>query len=430
GCVPSKALLSAAHLAAAQRRGRPGVRSLGVEVDFPEVMGQVHRAIATIEPKDSAERYEGLGVKVLKGSATLVDPWTVEVNGTRRTARAIILATGGEPLVPPIPGLGDCDPLTSDTLWQLTEAPERCLVLGAGPIGCELAQSLAALGSSVTLVDQASQVLPREDDAVGAVVAAALAAEGITLRLGAKAEAFTPGAALGSGTLTLAGGETLPFDRVLVAVGRRPVTEGLGLDALGVARLPNGALAVDETLRASIPTIYGCGDVVGPYQFTHMASDQAYVAAMNALFRPLKAFKWTGAVVPWVTFTAPEVARVGLSEREAQAQGLSVTVTRVGYDDNDRAIAEGETAGFIQVLTPPGKDRILGVTIVGARAGELLAPWVLAMTHGLGLKKIMGTIHAYPTYAELNKAVASAWRKVHAPEKALDFLRHWHGLWR
>ena len=430
GCVPSKALLSAAHLAAAQRRGRPGVRSLGVEVDFPEVMGQVHRAIATIEPKDSVERYEGLGVKVLKGTATLVDPWTVEVNGTRRTARAIILATGGEPLVPPIPGLGDCEPLTSDTLWQLTEAPERCLVLGAGPIGCELAQSLAALGSTVTLVDQATQVLPREDDAVGAVVAAALAAEGITLRLGAKAEAFTPGAALGSGTLTLAGGETLPFDRVLVAVGRRPVTEGLGLDALGVARLPNGALAVDETLRASIPTIYGCGDVVGPYQFTHMASDQAYVAAMNALFRPLKAFKWTGAVVPWVTFTAPEVARVGLSEREAEAQGLSVTVTRVGYDDNDRAIAEGETAGFIQVLTPPGKDRILGVTIVGARAGELLAPWVLAMTHGLGLKKIMGTIHAYPTYAELNKAVASAWRKAHAPEKALDLLRHWHGLWR
>lgn len=430
GCVPSKALLSAAHLAAAQRRGRPGVRSLGVEVDFAEVMGQVHRAIATIEPKDSVERYEGLGVKVLKGTATLVDPWTVEVNGVRRTARAIILATGGEPLVPPIPGLGDCDPLTSDTLWQLTEAPERCLVLGAGPIGCELAQSLAALGSTVTLVDQATQVLPREDDAVGAVVAAALAAEGITLRLGAKAEAFTPGAALGSGTLTLAGGETLPFDRVLVAVGRRPVTEGLGLDALGVARLPNGALAVDETLRASLPTIYGCGDVVGPYQFTHMASDQAYVAAMNALFRPLKAFKWTGAVVPWVTFTAPEVARVGLSEREAQAQGLSVTVTRVGYDDNDRAIAEGETAGFIQVLTPPGKDRILGVTIVGARAGELLAPWVLAMTHGLGLKKIMGTIHAYPTYAELNKAVASAWRKAHAPEKALDLLRHWHGLWR
>ena len=430
GCVPSKALLSAAHLAAAQRRGRPGVRSLGVEVDFPEVMGQVHRAIATIEPKDSVERYEGLGVKVLKGTATLVDPWTVEVNGTRRTARAIILATGGEPLVPPIPGLGDCDPLTSDTLWRLTEAPERCLVLGAGPIGCELAQSLAALGSTVTLVDQATQVLPREDDAVGAVVAAALAAEGITLRLGAKAEAFTPGAALGSGTLTLAGGETLPFDRVLVAVGRRPVTEGLGLDALGVARLPNGALAVDETLRASIPTIYGCGDVVGPYQFTHMASDQAYVAAMNALFRPLKAFKWTGAVVPWVTFTAPEVARVGLSEREAEAQGLSVTVTRVGYDDNDRAIAEGETAGFIQVLTPPGKDRILGVTIVGARAGELLAPWVLAMTHGLGLKKIMGTIHAYPTYAELNKAVASAWRKANAPEKALDLLRHWHGLWR
>jgi len=430
GCVPSKALLSAAHLASAQRRGRPGVRSLGVEVNFAEVMGQVHGAIATIEPKDSAERYEGLGVKVLKGSATLVDPWTVEVNGTRRTARAIILATGGEPLIPPIPGLGDCDPLTSDTLWQLTEAPKRCLVLGAGPIGCELAQSLAALGSSVTLVDQASQVLPREDDAVGAVVAAALAAEGITLCLGAKAEVFTSGAVLGSGILTLAGGETIAFDRVLVAVGRRPVTEGLGLDALGVERLPNGALAVDETLRTSIPTIYGCGDVVGPYQFTHMASDQAYVAAMNALFRPLKAFKWTGAVVPWVTFTAPEVARVGLSEREAQAQGLSVTVTRVGYDDNDRAIAEGETAGFIQVLTPPGKDRILGVAIVGARAGELLAPWVLAMTHGLGLKKIMGTIHAYPTYAELNKAVASAWRKAHAPEKALDLLRHWHGLWR
>ena len=334
-------------------------------------MGQVHSAIATIEPKDSAERYEGLGVKVLKGSATLVDPWTVEVNGARRTARAIILATGGEPLVPPIPGLEDCDPLTSDTLWQLTEAPERCLVLGAGPIGRELAQSLA-LGSSVTLVDQASQVLPREDDAVGAVVAEALEAEGLTLRLGAKAEAFTPGGAPGSGTLTLADGETLPFDRVLVAVGRRPVTEGLGLDALGVARLPNGALDVDETLRASIPTIYGCGDVVGPYQFTHMASDQAEVRGVECAVRP-KGLQVDRGRRALGHLYAPGGGASETVGREAQEKSLAVT--RVGYDDNDRAIAEGETAGFIQVLTPPGKDRILGVTIVGAGRARRPGCW-------------------------------------------------------
>lgn len=430
GCVPSKALLASAHLASAQRRGLPGVKSLGVAIDFPAVMARVQDAIATIEPKDSAARYESLGVRVVKGEARILDPWTVEVHGERRTARRLIVATGGAPLLPPIPGLEACDPLTSDSLWALETLPPRLLVLGAGPIGCELAQSLAALGASVALVDQAEQVLPREDRAVGALLASALVREGITLHLGVRAEAFTPGAALGSGTLLVSSGETVAFDRVLVAVGRRPVTAGLGLEELGVRLRPNGALEVDETLRTSVPTIYGCGDVVGPYQFTHMASDQAWVAAMNALFRPLKAFKWRGAVVPWITFTDPEVARVGLSEEEAAEKGIAVTVTQVGYDDNDRAIAEGQTEGFIKVLTVPGKDRILGVTIVGARAGELLAPWVMAMTHGLGLKKIMGTIHAYPSYAELNKAVASAWRKAHAPEKALDLLRHWHALFR
>ncbi len=432
GCVPSKTLITSARVAHTVRIAeRFGLRDAQARVDFPAVMDRVAEAIRTIEPNDSVERYEGLGVRCVQGDARIIDPWTVEVNGERRTARRIVIATGSEPLLPPIPGLEAVDPLTSDSVWALRELPERLLVMGGGPIGCELAQSFSRLGARVTLVDMAPRILPREDTDVAEVVAEALAAEGIDVRPGHEAIRFRGDGSGGVLTARNADEEVdLPFDRVLVAVGRRPVTEGLGLEALGVRKTSAGTLDVDAHLLTSVPTIYGCGDVVGPYQFTHMASHQAWYAAVNALFGPFRRFKANYRVVPWTTYTEPEVARVGLNEDEARRAGTDVEVTRFEFAHNDRAIAESARTGFIKVLTPPGRDRILGVTIVGPHAGELLAEYVLAMTHGIGLKQIMGTIHVYPTFAEINKSAASAWRKAHAPERLLEWVGRFHALRR
>jgi pyruvate/2-oxoglutarate dehydrogenase complex dihydrolipoamide dehydrogenase (E3) component len=392
----------------------------------------VHEAIATIEPNDSPERYRGLGVNVVLGEARIVDPWTVEVDGERRTARNIVLATGGAPVVPPIPGLADVEPLTSETLWELQTLPERLLVMGGGPIGCELAQSFARLGSAVTLVDMAPRILPRDDREASELVAASLDEDGVRILVNHRAASFRREGEGGVLTAeTKDASVEIPFDRVLVAVGRRPVVDGLGLEELGVRRRENGTLEVNDYLQTSIPTLYGCGDVVGPYQFTHMASHQAWYAAVNALFGTFRRFRVNYAVVPWCTYTEPEVARVGLSEDEAAAQGVAVEVSTFEFAHNDRAITESERRGFVKVLTPAsGSDRILGVTIVGPHAGELLAEWTLAMTHGLGLKKIMGTIHVYPTLSEINKSAASSWRKKHAPERLLEWVGRFHALRR
>lgn len=431
GCVPSKTLITSARVAhSVTMADRFGLRDASARVDFPAVMERVQEAIRSIEPNDSVERFEGLGVRCVQGAARLIDPWTVEVNGERRTARRIVIATGSEPLLPPIPGLGEVDPLTSDSVWDLRALPERLLVMGGGPIGCELAQSFARLGAQVTLVDMATRLLPREDADVAELIATALSEEGVDVRAGHKAVRFRPERSGGVLLAETADGEVeLAFDRVLVAVGRRPVTEGLGLEELGIRKLPSGTLEVDEALLTSMPTIYACGDVVGPYQFTHMASHQAWYASVNALFGPLRRYKVNYRVVPWTTYTDPEVARVGLNEDDARQQGVEVEVTRFEFAHNDRAIAESARRGFIKVLTPPGRDRILGVTIAGPHAGELLAEYVLAMTHGIGLKKIMGTIHVYPTFAEINKSAASAWRKAHAPEKVLEWVGRFHA-WR
>lgn len=431
GCVPSKTLITSARVAhSVTMADRFGLRDASARVDFPAVMERVQEAIRSIEPNDSVERFEGLGVRCVQGAARLIDPWTVEVNGERRTARRIVIATGSEPLLPPIPGLGEVDPLTSDSVWDLRALPERLLVMGGGPIGCELAQSFARLGAQVTLVDMATRLLPREDADVAELIATALSEEGVDVRAGHKAVRFRPERSGGVLLAETADGEVeLAFDRVLVAVGRRPVTEGLGLEELGIRKLPSGTLEVDEALLTSMPTIYACGDVVGPYQFTHMASHQAWYASVNALFGPLRRYKVNYRVVPWTTYTDPEVARVGLNEDDARQQGVEVEVTRFEFAHNDRAIAESARRGFIKVLTPPGRDRILGVTIAGPHAGELLAEYVLAMTHGIGLKKIMGTIHVYPTFAEINKSAASAWRKAHAPDKLLDWVSRFHA-WR
>ena len=432
GCVPSKSLLrSAKMLSYAARAKEFGLASAQVEFDFAAVMERVQRVIAAIAPNDSVERYAGLGVDCVLGDATIVSPYEVRVGERQIAARNIVLATGGSPFVPPIPGLAEAGCVTSDTVWELRELPPRLVVLGGGPIGCELAQAFARFGSAVTQVERNGRLLMREDEDVAEVLQAQFAAEGVRVLAGHVVERVeTENGAKRLLCRDAAGAAVaIPFDLVLVATGRAPNTAGLGLEAVGVALDERGAVAVDEYLRTSVPTIYACGDVTGPYQFTHTASHQAWYAAVNPLFGPLKRFKADYSVIPWTTFTDPEVARVGLNEQDAERQGIAVEATRFHFADLDRALADGEGRGFVKVLTPPGKDRILGATIVGHHAGDLLAEFVVAMKWGLGLKKLMGTIHVYPTLAEATKFAASTWRKRHAPEGLLDWVGRFH-RWR
>ncbi len=429
GCVPSKALIHAARLATqAREAGLAGVHVGEVRVDFRAVMARVQQAVATVAPHDSVERYRELGVDVQRGQARIVSPWVVEIDGKPVSTRAIVIASGAEPWVPPIAGIEQADYLTSDTLWELGELPPRLLILGGGPIGCELAQAFARLGSAVTRVEAMERLLLREDDEVSAFVQARLATDGVDVRLGHKAVAIERE---GDQHVLVceAGGQRvrLPYDRLLVAVGRKPRTAGFGLEELGIPAART--VETDAYLATLYPNIYACGDVAGPYQFTHTAAHQAWYAAVNALFGQFKRFRVDYAVIPAVTFVDPEVARVGLNEREAKAQGIAYELTRYALDDLDRAITEDRTHGFVKVLTVPDKDRILGATIVGQHAGELLAEFVLAMRHGLGMNKILGTIHAYPTWAEANKYAAGNWKKAHAPERVLGWLARYHA-WR
>lgn len=435
GCVPSKALIRSARMAAdVKRAGEFGIRTGPAEVDFAAAMERVQRVIEAIEPHDSVERYTGLGVDVASGTARITSPWEVQIthnDGHLETlsTRSIVIATGGRPFIPPIAGLEQVDYLTSETVWALRERPRRLLVLGGGPIGCELAQTFARLGCSVAQVEQGERLLAREDSDVAALVAQRFAAEGIDLRLGHTATRIE---VLDGGEKTLlaqhAGGVVrIAFDALLIAVGRRANLDGFGLQELGVET--NRTVEVNAFLQTNFPNIYAAGDVAGPYQFTHVAAHQAWYAAVNALFDPFKKFKADYRVIPWATFTEPEVARVGLNELEAQEKNIAHEVTVYRIDDLDRAIAEGEAHGFVKVLTPPGKDRILGVTIVGAHAGELIAEYVLAMKHGIGLNQILGTIHIYPTMAEANKYAAGAWKRAHAPEKLLGWVARFHA-WR
>jgi pyruvate/2-oxoglutarate dehydrogenase complex dihydrolipoamide dehydrogenase (E3) component len=431
GCVPSKALIRSARIADHLRRAPEfGLQAVPVKVDFRRVMERVQATIAAIEPHDSVERFTGLGVDCVQGDARIISPWEVAVAGRTISARNIIIASGARARVPDIPGLADLDYLTSDTLWDIRDAPGRLLVLGAGPIGCELAQAFARLGSQVALVTHADRIMPREDKDVAEHLLSVLCLDGMEVHTGFEALQF---AADDSGQrcrfATPEGERDLHFDRVLLAVGRSANTEGLGLEDLGIAVTGRGTVEVDDYLRTAVPTVYACGDIVGPYQFTHMASHQAWYAAVNSLFGLFRRFRVDYSVVPWATFTDPEVARVGLSEADAQARGIPFEVTRYDIGDLDRAIADGEAHGFVKVLTVPGKDRILGATIVGYHGAELLAEFVLAMKHGLGLNKLLGTIHIYPTLSESNKFAAGQWRKAHAPETLLGWVRRFHD-WR
>ena len=433
GCVPSKALIRSAKAIKQLRQAHTlGIRQAQGEVNFAAVMDRVHDVIQAIEPHDSVERYTSLGVEVLQGHARITSPWTVQVrlaDGSEQTlnTRNIVIATGASPFIPPIPGLQEAGFLTSDTIWGLTDMPPRLVVLGGGPIGSELAQSFARLGSAVTQVEMAPRLMVREDPEVSELVAASLRDDGVNVLTGHQAVRVE--VVEGEKRLIVKRGEEelpIAFDQLLCAVGRSPRVTGFGLEELGIALTPRKTIQTNAFLQTQYPNIYAVGDVTGPFQFTHTAAHQAWYAAVNALFGRFKRFKADYSVIPWATFTDPEVARVGLSETEAREQGVSYEVTRYGIDDLDRAIADGTAHGFVKVLTVPGKDKILGVTIVGEHAGDLLAEYVLAMKHGLGLNKILGTIHTYPTLSEANKYAAGEWKRAHAPQRVLGWLARFH----
>jgi pyruvate/2-oxoglutarate dehydrogenase complex dihydrolipoamide dehydrogenase (E3) component/uncharacterized membrane protein YdjX (TVP38/TMEM64 family) len=438
GCIPSKALIKSANLAHHMRNGGwYGLEDTHPRFSFKKVMQRVHRVIAEVAPHDSVERYTGLGVEVLQGYARVVDPWTVEValagGATRRlTTRSIIIAAGAQPIIPPLPGIEKSGCLTSDTLWEALsssdEVPKRLVILGGGPISCELSQCFARLGAKVTQVQRGDRILAREDIEVSAYAQTALEKDGVVVltnhnTIGCINDENGPGL-----LVVYQGVERkIAYDTLICAVGRRARLTGYGLEELGIAT--DRTVLTNAYLETLLPNIYAAGDVAGPYQFTHVAAHQAWYAAVNALFGQWKKFKVDYSVIPWTTFMDPEIARVGLNEQEAKTRSIAYEVTRFDIGDLDRAIADGAAHGFVKVLTVPGKDRILGVTIVGERGGDLLAEFVLAMRHKLGLNKILATIHTYPTLSEANKYAAGAWKRAHVPTRILAFMEKYH-TWR
>ena len=435
GCVPSKALIRSARLAHQMKHGANyGLTDSAPDFSFKAVMLRIQDVIRTIAPHDSVERYASLGVEVLQGHARIVNPWTVEIalnDGSTQTltTRSIVIAAGARPFVPPLPGLEEVGYVTSDTLWdafaQLDAVPRRLLVLGGGPIGCELAQAFARLGAQVTQLEMAPRLLLREDEEVSTLASAALQADGVRVLTGHKALRCEKTGEVKALVAEHQGSEKrIEFDQLICAVGRVARLEGYGLETLGIAT--QRTVPTNDYLQTVYPNIYAAGDVAGPYQFTHVAAHQAWYAAVNALFGDFRLFKADYSVIPQATFIDPEVARVGLNEQEAKEQGIACEVTRYGMDELDRAIADSEARGFVKVLTVPGKDKILGVTIVGSHAAELLAEYVLAMKHGLGLNKILGTIHTYPTLAEANKYAAGEWKRAHQPLRLLAWARRYH----
>jgi len=435
GCVPSKALIKSAKLLATMKHaGDYGFKSATVDFDFAEVMERVQRVVREIEPHDSIERYNKLGVECLSGEAKITSPWSVEITTTSGkqtlTTRGIIIAAGARPFVPPIPGIEETGYLTSDTLWNLRQLPKRLLVLGGGPIGCELTQCFARLGAQVTQVEMLPRLMVREDPEISGMVLKKFLAEGVNVLVSHKAQRF----AVENGEKVLycehnGTSVRIAFDTLLCAVGRVANTTGYGLEELGIPVTRARTVEVNEFMQTKYPNILACGDVAGPYQFTHTAAHTAWYAAVNGLFGGYKKFRADFSVIPWATFTDPEVARVGLNETEAKEKNIPYEVTTYGIDDLDRAIADSAAHGLVKVLTVPGKDKILGATIAGEHAGDLITEFVSAMKHGIGLNKILGTIHIYPTLAEANKYVAGNWKRNHAPKALLEWVEKFHA-WR
>ena len=438
GCVPSKAIIKSAKIADQIRHGENyGLENTVPQFSFKKVMARVQQVVADIAPHDSVERYTNLGVDVVKGYAKLVDPWTVEIkldDGGMQTltARTIVIATGARPFVPPLSGIEETGYVTSDTLWtkfaELEEAPKKLVVLGGGPIGSELAQSFARLGSNVTQIEMSDRIMGKEDLEVSTFAHQSLTDSGVNILT--SHQAMRCEMRDGKKYIIVKHNETeidIEYDELLCAVGRSARLEGYGLEALGIET--NRTIVTNEYLETLYPNIFAAGDIVGPYQFTHVAAHQGWYAAVNGLFGNLKKFKVDYRVIPWVTFIDPEVARVGINEQEAIDKGIDYEITRFGFEELDRAITDSAAKGFIKVITPKGKDKILGVTVVSEHAGDLIAEFVLAMKHGLGLNKILGTIHSYPTWAEGNKYAAGEWKRAHAPETVLSWLEKYH-TWR
>jgi pyruvate/2-oxoglutarate dehydrogenase complex dihydrolipoamide dehydrogenase (E3) component len=429
GCVPSKALIRAAKsVKDIQTAGQFGVQVDSPRVDFKKVMSRVHDVIREIEPHDSVERFTNLGVDCVQGNAKLLSPWEVDIDGQVISAEKIILATGASPIIPNIPGIDQVEPLTSENLWALQDLPERLLIMGGGAIGCELAQAFQRLGSQVTLVDAMPQLLPREDADIVERITHAMTDEGVRVLTDYAVTSFSNQNSIYSALLVRKGGNQInvEFDRVLVAVGRRANTAGCGLEELRVALNDDYTVTVDSYLRTSCPTIFACGDVAGPYQLTHAAGHQAWFAGVNALFGQFKTFSVDYKVIPQTIYVDPQLARVGLNEREAADQEIEVEITIYDLSDLDRAITDGNANGVVKVLTAPGTDRILGATILGPQAGELLTEFVTAMKHNLGLNKILATIHSYPTLSEANKYVAGEWKRKHVPERLLVWVEKYY----
>ena len=431
GCVPSKALIRSARMCADMRRAdKYSIHPHEPEFDFEKIMQRIQSIIKTIEPHDSVERYTSLGVECLTGEAKIVSPHSVEINGQTLSARRLVVATGARPFVPPIDGIDSIKALTSDNIWDLKQLPKRLTVLGGGPIGCELAQCFARFGAQVTLVEMAPGIMIKDDPQAAAIVHQSLEEDGVNILTQHKAVQISNNndqkqLICESGNDSVA----ISFDEILVAVGRRANTENLGLEAIGVELNKNGTIKTDDRLLSTVPSILACGDVTGPYQFTHTASHQAWYASVNGLFDKFKTFKVDYSVIPWVTYTQPEVAQVGLTQSMAEQKGLEFEVTRYDFSGFDRALTESATTGFVKVITRKGKDTILGATIVGDHAGEMITEFTLAMKHDLGLNKILGTIHPYPTWMEANKFAAGAWKREHAPQWALKLLKKFH-QWR
>ncbi len=428
GCVPSKALIKSAKLASLINRSNEfGINVPESSIDFPAVMERVQSIINKIEPHDSVERYESLGVECIEGEARITSPWTVEIDDKTLSARNMIIATGARPFIPPIKSIEQINYLTSDNLWEIRELPKRLIVLGGGPIGCELTQAFSRLGSKVTQIEMLPRIMAREDEEIAAMITKRFQHEGVDIRSNHIAKEIVK---RDNQKILICEHDNksieIEFDEILVAVGRVANTSGFGLEELGMELNPDKTIRVNEKLQTSNPNIFACGDVAGPYQFTHTAAHQAWYASVNALFGSFKKFKVDYSVIPWATFTDPEVARVGLNEQDAKEKGIDYEVTTYGIEDLDRAITEGEDHGIVKVLTAPGKDKILGVTIIGDHAGELITEYISAMKHNFGMNKILGTIHIYPTLSEANKFVAGIWKKTNAPKTLLSLVKKYH----
>jgi len=431
GCVPSKALISSARLID-QIRHAPkwGLAKQEPRFDFAEVFSRMRERRAKIAPNDSQGRYESLGVDVFRGEARFVSPNEIAVGDVRLKAKNLVIAAGSRAAVPPIEGLKDVPFYTNETIFdELHQKPERMVILGGGPIGCELGQVFARLGVQVTIIQRAPQLLEKEEADAAGLVRRRLEAEGVRILVGAQARLVARQGDRLRIWLEAEEEKRQPIDcdALLVAAGRTPNTEGLGLEAAGVAYTEKG-VTVNERLQTSQPHIYAVGDIAGPYQFTHVADAQARVVVRNILFPWIKT-KFDDSVVPWCTYTSPEVARVGLNEDEARKKGIAFDVLTQPMEEVDRAVVESEAIGFAKVLLKKGTDQILGVTLVSERAGDLLHEFVLAMKAGIGLKQISGTIHAYPTFAEIARKAADRYQKTRLTpltKKIFDWLYRRH----